>query len=58
MRETIKYTGKTQDGYAHYEDSDLDGIYAYDSNGKAEGLKEGISPKKYHAEKIRRPNEN
>lgn len=52
MRETIKYLGKTEDGYAQYEDSDMDGIYSYDNEGKATGLREDLNRKEYKAEKI------
>lgn len=52
MRETIKYLGKTEDGYAHYEDSDMEGIYSYDNGGKATGLREDLDRKEYKAEKI------
>lgn len=52
MRETIKYLGKTEDGFATYEDSDMEGIYTYDSEGKVTGLREDRDHKEYKAEKI------
>lgn len=52
MRETIKYLGKTEDGFATYEDSDMEGIYSYDSEGKVTGLREDRDHKEYKAEKI------
>lgn len=51
-RETIKYLGKTEDGCAYYEDSDMDGVYSYDNEGKVTGLREDLDHKEYKAEKI------
>lgn len=52
MRETIKHLGKIEDGYAYYEDSDMDGVYSYDNEGKVTGLREDLNRKEYKAEKI------
>lgn len=52
MRETIKNLGKTEDGFAVYEDSDMERIYSYDNEGKVTGLREDLDRKEYKAEKI------